>query len=96
MNKPGACSLLSFFAAFSINSLLAIAEEQPASGKISLAGHNYTFRIDVCHSINSGESSDFMLGGSAQGSDGSMAGQGSLDQLHIISAPEMDLPETSP
>jgi len=73
MNKPGAFSLISFLAAFSPGSLIAIAEERPASGTVSVAGQSYTFQIDICQSINLGESSDFILGGSAQGSDESMA-----------------------
>jgi hypothetical protein len=73
MNKPVAFLLISFLAVFSLDSLTAIAEERPASGTVSVAGQTYTFQIDICNSINSGENSSFMLGGSAQGSDGSMA-----------------------
>jgi hypothetical protein len=73
MNKPGAFSLISFLVAFSLNSLIAIAEERPASGTVSVAGQSYTFQIDSCNLFNLGEGSDFMLGGSAQGSNGSMA-----------------------
>lgn len=73
MNKPATYSLISLLAAFSLHSLIAIAEERPAAGTVSVAGQSYTFQIDICTSINSGESSSFMLGGSAQGSDGSTA-----------------------
>jgi hypothetical protein len=73
MDKPGAFSLISFLAAFNLSSLIAIAEELPASSTVAIAGQSYTFQIDNCSSINSGENSSFILGGSAQGSDGSMA-----------------------
>ena len=73
MNKPVAFSLISFLAVSSLDSLTAIAEERPASGTVSVAGQSYTFQVDNCNSFSSLESSNFMLGGSAQGSDGSMA-----------------------
>jgi hypothetical protein len=73
MNKPGAFSLIGFLAAFSLISLIAIAEDRPATGTVAIAGQSYAFQIDNCNSINLGGNSNFILGGSAQGSDGSMA-----------------------
>ena len=73
MNVRGASLLIFILVAFSFNSLSATAEEANSSGIVKVAGESYTFQIEVCYTMNSGDSSSFMLGGSATASDGNTA-----------------------
>ena len=73
MDVRGASLLIFILVTFSFNSLSATAEEAKSSGTVKVAGESYAFQIDICYSMNSGDTSSFMLGGSATASDGNTA-----------------------